>query len=146
MGGAAGSFVGPDSLDLPLTLEDARAAGTTLGSGVVMAFDTGVDMTAVVVRIAEFFRHESCGQCVPCRVGTVRQHEALVRLAERGELSAQRRSLLDDVAKVMGDASICGLGHTAASAVRSALDLGLVGAAAGAVGNGNGAGTGAGGP
>lgn len=142
MGGAAGSFVGPDSLDLPLTLEDARAAGTTLGSGVVMAFDTGVDMTAVVVRIAEFFRHESCGQCVPCRVGTVRQHEALVRLAERGELSAQRRDLLDDVAKVMGDASICGLGHTAASAVRSALDLGLVGAAAGAVGNGAGAGTG----
>lgn len=140
MGGAAGSFVGPDSLDLPLTLEDARAAGTTLGSGVVMAFDTGVDMTAVVVRIAEFFRHESCGQCVPCRVGTVRQHEALVRLAERGELSAQRRGLLDDVAKVMGDASICGLGHTAASAVRSALDLGLVGAAAGAVGNGAGAG------
>jgi len=140
MGGAAGSFVGPDSLDLPLTLEDARAAGTTLGSGVVMAFDTGVDMTAVVVRIAEFFRHESCGQCVPCRVGTVRQHEALVRLAERGELSAQRRGLLDDVAKVMGDASICGLGHTAASAVRSALDLGLVGAVAGAVGNGAGAG------
>ena len=141
MGGAAGSFVGPDSLDLPLTLEDARAAGTTLGSGVVMAFDTGVDMTAVVVRIAEFFRHESCGQCVPCRVGTVRQHEALVRLAERGELSAQRRGLLDDVAKVMGDASICGLGHTAASAVRSALDLGLVGAAAVAVGNGAGAGS-----
>ena len=144
MGGAAGSFVGPDSLDLPLTLEDARAAGTTLGSGVVMAFDTGVDMTAVVVRIAEFFRHESCGQCVPCRVGTVRQHEALVRLAERGELSAKRRGLLDDVAKVMGDASICGLGHTAASAVRSALDLGLVGAAAGAVGNGNGNGAGTG--
>ena len=69
MGGAAGTFVGPDSLDLPLTLEDTRAAGTTLGSGVVMAFDTSVDMTDVVVRIAEFFRHESCGQCVPCRVG-----------------------------------------------------------------------------
>lgn len=131
MGGAAGSFVGPDSLDLPLTLEDTRAAGTTLGSGVVMAFDTGVDMTPVLVRIAEFFRHESCGQCVPCRVGTVRQHEALVRLAERGELSAKRRELLDDVAEVMGDASICGLGHTAASAVRSALDLGLAGARSG---------------
>ena len=131
MGGAAGSFVGPDSLDLPLTLEDTRAAGTTLGSGVVMAFDTGVDMTPVLVRIAEFFRHESCGQCVPCRVGTVRQHEALVRMAERGELSAGRREMLDDVAKVMGDASICGLGHTAASAVRSALDLGLAGARTG---------------
>ena len=129
MGGAAGSFVGPDSLSLPLTLEDTRAAGTTLGSGVVMAFDTSVDMTDVVVRIAEFFRHESCGQCVPCRVGAVRQHETLVQMQKRGSLSPARRALIDDMAEVMVDASICGLGHTAASAVRSALDLGLVASA-----------------
>ncbi len=126
MGGAAGSFVGPDSLGLPLTLEDTRAAGTTLGSGVVMVFDTSVDMTDVVVRIAEFFRHESCGQCVPCRVGAVRQHETLVQMQHRGRLSPQRRALIDDMAEVMADASICGLGHTAASAVRSALSLGLI--------------------
>ena len=126
MGGAAGSFVGPDSLSLPLTLEDTRAAGTTLGSGVVMAFDTSVDMTDVVVRIAEFFRDESCGQCVPCRVGAVRQHETLVQLQQRGTLSPARRALIDDMAEVMVDASICGLGHTAASAVRSALALGLI--------------------
>ena len=129
MGGAAGSFVGPDSLGLPLTLEDTRAAGTTLGSGVVMAFDTSVDMTAVVVRIAEFFRNESCGQCVPCRVGAVRQHETLVQMQKRGSLSPARRALIDDMAEVMVDASICGLGHTAASAVRSALSLGLVASA-----------------
>ena len=129
MGGAAGSFVGPDSLSLPLTLEDTRAAGTTLGSGVVMAFDTSVDMTDVVVRIAEFFRNESCGQCVPCRVGAVRQHETLVQMQKRGSLSPARRALIDDMAEVMVDASICGLGHTAASAVRSALDLGLVASA-----------------
>ena len=126
MGGAAGSFVGPDSLSLPLTLEDTRAAGTTLGSGVVMAFDTSVDMTDVVVRIAEFFRNESCGQCVPCRVGAVRQHETLVQMQKRGSLSPARRALIDDMAEVMVDASICGLGHTAASAVRSALALGLI--------------------
>ena len=126
MGGAAGSFVGPDSLSLPLTLEDTRAAGTTLGSGVVMAFDTSVDMTDVVVRIAEFFRDESCGQCVPCRVGAVRQHETLVQMQKRGSLSPARRALIDDMAEVMVDASICGLGHTAASAVRSALSLGLI--------------------
>ena len=126
MGGAAGSFVGPDSLSLPLTLEDTRAAGTTLGSGVVMAFDTSVDMTDVVVRIAEFFRDESCGQCVPCRVGAVRQHETLVQMQKRGSLSPARRALIDDMAEVMVDASICGLGHTAASAVRSALALGLI--------------------
>ncbi len=126
MGGAAGSFVGPDSLSMPLTLEDTRAAGTTLGSGVVMAFDTSVDMTGVVVRIAEFFRNESCGQCVPCRVGAVRQHETLVQMRRRGVLSPQQRELIDDMAQAMVDASICGLGHTAASAVRSALDLGLI--------------------
>ncbi|MCY3642692.1 MAG: NAD(P)H-dependent oxidoreductase subunit E [Acidimicrobiaceae bacterium] len=126
MGGAAGSFVGPDSLDLPLTLEDTRAAGTTLGSGVVMAFDSSVDMTDVVVRIAEFFRDESCGQCVPCRVGAVRQHETLVQMQKRGSLSPSRRALIDEMAEVMVDASICGLGHTAASAVRSALSLGLI--------------------
>ena len=126
MGGAAGSFVGPDALDMPLTLEDTRERGTTLGSGVVMAFTDEIDMTAVAVRIAEFFRNESCGQCVPCRVGTVRQHETMVQIQAKGSLSAQRRSLVDDIAEVMVDASICGLGHTAASAVNSAMALGLL--------------------
>ena len=126
MGGAAGSFVGPDALDMPLTLEDTRERGTTLGSGVVMAFTDEIDMTAVAVRIAEFFRNESCGQCVPCRVGTVRQHETMVQIQAKGALSAQRRSLVDDIAEVMVDASICGLGHTAASAVNSAMALGLL--------------------
>jgi NADH-quinone oxidoreductase subunit F len=127
MGGAAGGFVGPDSLDLPLTLEDAREAGTTLGSGVIMVFDDTVDMTPVLVRIAEFFRNESCGQCVPCRVGTVRQHEVMVQLQTNGSLTADRVQLIDDMARAMGDASICGLGHTAAGAVQSALKLGIIG-------------------
>lgn len=127
MGGAAGGFVGPDSLDLPLTLEDAREAGTTLGSGVIMVFDDTVDMTPVLVRIAEFFRNESCGQCVPCRVGTVRQHEVMVQLQTNGSLAADRVQLIDDMARAMADASICGLGHTAAGAVQSALKLGIIG-------------------
>ena len=128
LGGAAGVFVGPDTLDMPLTLEDARDAGATLGSGVVTVFDNSVDMEAVVVRIAEFFRDESCGQCVPCRVGTQRQHEVLVELQASGRpLAPQRAELIDDMAIAMVDASICGLGHTAASAVRSALSLGLIG-------------------
>ncbi|HUS65526.1 MAG TPA: NADH-ubiquinone oxidoreductase-F iron-sulfur binding region domain-containing protein, partial [Kofleriaceae bacterium] len=72
-----------------------------------------------VRRIAAFFRDESCGQCVPCRVGTVRQDEALERLARevtRGDLD-----LLADVGRVMKDASICGLGQTAYNAVESAI-------------------------
>jgi NADH-quinone oxidoreductase subunit F len=123
LGGAAGVFVTPDELDMPLTFEGARAAGATLGSGVIMLFDDTVDLRAILVRIAEFFRDESCGQCVPCRVGTIRQEEALHRLAAApsGNGIAAEVALIDDVAQVMRDASICGLGQTAASAVQSAL-------------------------
>jgi len=128
LGGAAGVFVGPDQLDVPLTFEGTRAIGATLGSGVVMAFGEGTDMLDIVRRIAEFFRDESCGQCVPCRVGTVRQEELLARLRAAGGAGADDLALLRDVGQVMRDASICGLGQTASSAVESALArLALVG-------------------
>ncbi|MEU7417110.1 NAD(P)H-dependent oxidoreductase subunit E [Streptomyces antibioticus] len=123
LGGAAGGFVRPDELDLPLTFEGTREAGTTLGSGVVMAFDGTVPLPRLLLRIAEFFRDESCGQCVPCRVGTVRQEEALRRLADRsGAAAADDVALLRDVGRAMRDASICGLGQTAWNAVESAID------------------------
>jgi NADH-quinone oxidoreductase subunit F len=123
LGGAAGSFLSPDDLDVRLTFEDAKAGGYTLGSGVVMVFDDTVDLVDIVLRIAAFFRDESCGQCVPCRVGTVRQEEALHRLAKgrpQGSV-ADELALIDEIAKVMRDASICGLGQTAAGAVQSAI-------------------------
>ena len=127
LGGAAGSFVGPEHLDVPLTFEGVREIGATLGSGVVMPFPPGTDFAGVVRRIARFFRDESCGQCVPCRVGTVRQEEALARLSRNGNSNGGReRASLNDLAQVMGDASICALGHTAAGALQSALALGLL--------------------
>ena len=123
LGGAAGGFVGPDRLDIRLTFEDARAGGYTLGSGVIMVFDEETDLVDLCLRIARFFRDESCGQCVPCRVGTVRQEEALHRIVAGRTLGSvtDERALLDDIATVMRDASICGLGQTAASAVQSAI-------------------------
>lgn len=128
LGGAAGVFVGPDQFDMQLSLEATRAAGATLGSGVVTLFDDTVDFTPLLLRIAEFFKTESCGQCVPCRVGVVRQHEVLVEMsANGGSLSDERNVLIDDMAMAMADASICGLGHTAAGAVQSAIRLGLIG-------------------
>ncbi len=125
LGGAAGSFVGADRLSLALTFEGTRAAGTTLGSGVVLVYGAGADLGDALVRIAEFFRHESCGQCVPCRVGTVRQLELLERLRQRAPLGdrAQEMALFAELAQAMRDASICGLGQTASSAVASALAL-----------------------
>ena len=121
LGGAAGVFVAPDGIDFPLTLEGARAAGATLGSGVVMLFDDRTDLRDITLRIAEFFRHESCGQCVPCRVGTVRQEEALHRLSASPASRDKDVALIDDLAQAMRDASICGLGHTASTAVQSAI-------------------------
>ena len=122
LGGAAGSFIGPDEFDLPLTFEATRAAGHTVGSGVVIVVDDQADLGDLVLRIAAFFRDESCGQCVPCRVGTVRQEEALARLMARHGDAAVDRALLADIGQAMRDASICGLGQTAWNAVESALD------------------------
>jgi NADH-quinone oxidoreductase subunit F len=125
LGGAAGVFVGPDALDVPLTFEGTRAIGATLGSGVVMVFDETADLVGALTRIARFFRDESCGQCVPCRVGTVRQEELLSRLRSGSAAAHGRRddelALLTELGRVMRDASICGLGQTASSAIESVL-------------------------
>ncbi|MHB1571274.1 MAG: NAD(P)H-dependent oxidoreductase subunit E [Solirubrobacteraceae bacterium] len=124
LGGAAGRFHTPAELDVELSFEATRAAGATMGSGVVVAFDQTSDLGAVLRRIAAFFRDESCGQCVPCRVGTVRQEEAVARLANgrpRGSVAAEH-ALLGEIAQGMRDSSICGLGQTAADAIVSALE------------------------
>lgn len=123
LGGAAGAFISPAELETPLTFEATRAIGATLGSGVVMLFDDSVDLKRILLRIAEFFRHETCGQCVPCRVGVVRQHEALQRIVAGKPLgsSAEEIVRLREMGQAMRDASICGLGQTASAAVESAL-------------------------
>ena len=124
LGGAAGSFITSEQLDLPLTFEDVRAADTTLGSGVVVAIDERVDIGGLLMVIAGFFRDESCGQCVPCRVGTVRQEEAVARLNSgqtRGSVEDEF-ALIAEIGEAMRDASICGLGQTASAAIESAIN------------------------
>jgi len=88
-----------------------------------MAFDDSIDLKKILLRIAAFFRDESCGQCVPCRVGTVRQEELLshVFVDQPRELSEQESFQLSEIGQVMRDASICGLGHTAFNAIESVL-------------------------
>ena len=136
LGGAAGSFVSPDEINIPLTFDGTRSIGASLGSGVIMVFDEEANLLDTVLRIAAFFRDESCGQCVPCRVGTVRQEEALQRLARHPHMESAEteKALIEEVALVMRDASICGLGQTAANVVQSALERNLFSH------NGNGAG------
>ncbi len=91
--------------------------------GVVMVFDETADLVDTLRRIAQFFRDESCGQCVPCRVGSVRQEELLARLAAGSRVRGRTEelALLREIGQTMRDASICGLGQTASSAIESAF-------------------------
>jgi NADH-quinone oxidoreductase subunit F len=121
-GGAAGAFATSEHLDVKMTFEDLRAAGLPLGSGVVMVFDETRDMRDALKRLGHFFAHESCGKCYPCQMGTQRQMEILDRIAE-GKTMDGDLIRLQDVGWTMTDASLCGLGQTAASAVLSAMKL-----------------------
>ena len=95
----------------------------------MLVLDDTVDVLPLLRRITRFFRDESCGQCVPCRVGTVRQEELWRGCCPATPLGgvAAELALLDEIGMVTRDASICGLGQTALSAVQSAVKLGLIG-------------------
>jgi NADH-quinone oxidoreductase subunit F len=122
MGGAAGAFAGEKDLDVILSFESLSAAGLPLGSGAVMVFDDSANMRDVLKRLAHFFASESCGKCYPCQLGTERQHEILKRAATAGPVAGDRERL-SDVGSTLIDASLCGLGQTAATAVLSAMKL-----------------------
>ena len=119
MGGAAGTFLKPEDIDVRLTFEDLRAAGSTFGSGAIMVFNQTADLRDVMKRLGRFFQHESCGKCFPCQLGTQRQVEILERLDAPRAGDAER---LLDIGMTMTEASICGLGHTAGIAVMSAIE------------------------
>lgn len=121
LGGAAGKFVPPQALDVLLTQEDARAAGLTIGSGAVVVLDERKDLRRTLADLGRFFAHESCGKCYPCQLGTQRQAEILERLCRSGPLDGDVERLAD-VGWTMTDASLCGLGQSAASAVLSAIE------------------------
>jgi NADH-quinone oxidoreductase subunit F len=123
VGGAAGVFVGPDQLDIPLTYEDAKAHNFPLGSGVIMVFDEAVNLHEIMYMLSRFFAHESCGKCYPCQLGTQRQMEILERITYHGGPQAGDRADLLDMGLAMTETSLCGLGQTAATAILSAIAL-----------------------
>lgn len=152
-GGAAGSFLTPEELDTPLAFETLRAIGGTVGSGAFVVYDETANLWDAVERIARFFMDESCGQCVPCRIGTRRQWEWVRVQRKLGEtlgatgttngaaIGAQTAptdgtatgvaqatpteadAILSELAVVLRDSSICGLGQLAPNALLSALRL-----------------------
>ncbi len=122
IGGAAGAFLPGQDVDWPLTLAQGRERGVPLGTGTIMAFHAGRDLRQVMLTLAEFFAEESCGKCFPCQLGTQRQLE-LLRRVFAGQARAADLALLQDIGHTMTEASICGLGQTAAMAWMSALRL-----------------------
>jgi NADH-quinone oxidoreductase subunit F len=118
VGGASGTFLAPDEINVSYSFEGLHAAGAAVGSGAIMVFNQTVDLRDVMKRLARFFRHESCGKCFPCQLGTQRQVEILDRIDNP---LAGDRQRLSDIGLTMAEASICGLGQTAASAILSAL-------------------------
>ncbi|HSD84831.1 MAG TPA: NADH-quinone oxidoreductase subunit NuoF [Anaerolineae bacterium] len=122
LGGAAGGFATAQDLDVKMTFEDLRARGLPLGSGAVMVFNDKRDLRDILLRLGRFFAHESCGKCYPCQLGTQRQYEILQRLAA-GQAQPDAATQLNDIGWTMSDASICGLGQSAAWAVQSAMKL-----------------------
>ncbi len=119
-GGAAGTFLKPEHLESPITFEDFKQVGGTIGAGTVIVFDDSVDLRDSLTRIAEFFAHESCGKCYPCQIGTQRQAEILHRI-QHGHGQPGDVATLLELAQVMTDTSICGLGQAAGWAAVDAV-------------------------
>jgi len=124
IGGAAGVFLKPNEIDVALDFQSLASIGATFGSGAIMVFDDTANMWGVLKRLAQFFKDESCGKCFPCQLGTQRQLEIIERIARDGAKDRDSQ-LLHELGQVMRDASLCGLGQTAASAILSALDKNL---------------------
>lgn len=120
IGGAAGCFMGPSELDIPLSFESLKEAGLPLGSGVVSVINTRQDLCQYLLDLAHFFTHESCGKCFPCQLGTRQQLEIITKVAA-GEATKVDIRVLEEVGQTMRRASLCGLGQTASSAILSAL-------------------------
>jgi NADH:ubiquinone oxidoreductase subunit F (NADH-binding) len=124
-GGASSNFLGPEALDTPLDFGPMQAAGSMLGSGALVVVAQGTDLLALATNVVRFFARESCGKCVPCRVGS----EKAVAMLE--EIAAGRRDRKDvdtlvELEETMRMTSICGLGQVALNPILSVRKLGHV--------------------
>jgi NADH-quinone oxidoreductase subunit F len=122
LGGASGSFVPEEYWDIALDQKSLREAGLSMGSGVIMVFDESRQIPHILNDISSFFNHESCGKCYPCQLGSRKQHEIIGRIRQSGPQPGDLEKL-EDIGWTMKEASLCGLGQTASSAVLSAISL-----------------------
>ena len=117
-GGASSNFLGPEALELALDFDAIAAGGSMLGSGAAVFLAEGRNLLDVGLSITRFFRNESCGKCVPCRMGS---EKAVALIEEAGRVSAADEALLKSLHETMGQTSICGLGQVALGPLLSIL-------------------------
>jgi NADH:ubiquinone oxidoreductase subunit F (NADH-binding)/NADH:ubiquinone oxidoreductase subunit E len=122
-GGASSNFLGPDQLDVPLDFGSLREAGSMLGSGALVVLAEGTDLLAAATNVLRFFRDESCGKCVPCRVGSTKAHQILTDHLAAGGGAGDVPARIAELEQVMRRTSICGLGQVALGPVASVLRL-----------------------
>jgi NADH:ubiquinone oxidoreductase subunit F (NADH-binding)/NADH:ubiquinone oxidoreductase subunit E len=135
-GGASSNFIGPGQIDVPLDFADLAKAGSMLGSGALVVMAEGTDLLAAATNVLRFFRDESCGKCVPCRVGSSKAHRLLTGLLAAGGGPGDVNGQVAELATVMRRTSICGLGQVALGPVMSVTKLAGSGHGAGGARNG----------
>jgi formate dehydrogenase beta subunit len=123
-GGASSNFLGPGQLDVPLDFTTLAEAGSMLGSGALVVMAEGTDLLAAATNVLRFFRNESCGKCVPCRVGSAKAHQILSGLLAAGGGPAEVNGQIRQLEETLRKTSICGLGQVALGPVTSVLRLG----------------------
>ena len=114
-GGASGGILPARLADVPLDFDTLQPYGCFIGSAAVMVLSQVDRARDAALNVMKFFAHESCGQCTPCRVGTDKAAQIMAR-------EVWDRETLQDLAQVMGDASICGLGQAAPNPIRCVLE------------------------
>jgi NADH:ubiquinone oxidoreductase subunit F (NADH-binding) len=122
-GGASSNFLGPDQLDVPLDFSTLQSAGSMLGSGALVVVAEGTDVLAAATNVLRFFRNESCGKCVPCRVGSTKAHSMLSEALADGGLDEAGEACVRELEETMRLTSICGLGQVALGPVVSVFGL-----------------------
>jgi formate dehydrogenase beta subunit len=122
-GGASSNFLGPDQLDVPLDFDALAKAGSMLGSGALTVLAEGTDLLAAATNVLRFFRNESCGKCVPCRVGSTKAHRILADLLAGGGGPGDVDQRVPQLEETMRRTSICGLGQVALGPVMSVVKL-----------------------
>lgn len=119
-GGSSVPMLTPDHLDIPMTYEEMAAAGTMLGTGTPMIFDTTVSVVKAVTRWLEFYKHESCGKCTPCREGTY-WITGMLETFEHGHGAESDLEVLVSACNQIAGRSFCALGDAAATPFPAAL-------------------------